>query len=103
MLHARCGLVEARACSNNDVPEPGPKLTIVGETPKAGCRIARAGDYTYLEQNTKKRSPWTRLAKAGHEIWWEFDKRGAQSYTGRVLIDGRLYTVGEAKKTFGIR
>jgi hypothetical protein len=38
------------------VPEPGPKLTIIGETPAARCRIAEAGDYTYVEQNIGRRA-----------------------------------------------
>jgi hypothetical protein len=49
------------------------------------------------------RSPGTRLAKKGHEIWWEFNKRGDRRYTGRLLVDGNLYTVSEAKKAFGVK
>lgn len=84
----------ARAC---------PRAEIVGDTPAAQCRIAEAGDYTYIEQNTGKKSPWTRLARQGHRIWWEFNKRGRKSYTGRLIIDGELYTVAEAKKKFNVR
>jgi hypothetical protein len=60
------------------VPEPAPKLKIVGETPSAQCRIAEAGGYTYIEQNSSK------------------------NYTGRLIIDGWLYTVSEATKRFGV-
>jgi hypothetical protein len=86
-----------------DVPEPGPKLKMVGKTAEAECRIAQAGDYTHIEQNTTKDSPWTRLAKRGHQIWWEFHKEGDRSYTRRLLVDGQLYTVSEAKKAFGAK
>jgi hypothetical protein len=40
----------------------------------------------------------TRLAKRGHEIWWEFHKDGDRGYAGRLLIDVQLYPVGKAKK-----
>ena len=80
------------------VPEPRPKLKITGETVAAHCRIAEAGDYTYIELITIKSSPWTRLAKKGHEIWWEFHRDGDRRYTGRLIIDDQLYTVSEAKK-----
>ena len=90
-------------CSDTVVPEAGPKLIIIGETPTARCRIAEAGDYRYVEQNTAKKSPWTSLAKNGHEIWWEFNKRRERRYTGRLLVDGHLYTVNEAKKALGVK
>jgi hypothetical protein len=51
-----------------------PEVEGVGKTAAAECRIAQGGDYTYIEQNTTKKSPWTRLAKRGHQIWWEFHK-----------------------------
>lgn len=76
---------------------------MLGETPAAQCRIAEAGDYTYIEQNTSKKSLWTRLAKKGHEIWWEFNKGGKKSYTGRMIIDGEVYTVSQAKKKFAVK
>ncbi len=45
-----------------------------------------------------RKSPWRRLAKKGHEIWWEFNKRGSRRHTRRLLIDGNPYTVSEAKR-----
>ena len=53
----------------------------------------------WLEQNTAKDSKWANLAREGHEIAWEFDSPGG-SYTGRVLIDGEIYTSREASKKF---
>ena len=82
---------------------PKPALKIVRDTPAAQCRIAEAGDYTYIEQNTNKKSAWTRLAKKVPEIWWEFNKRGDRSYTGRLIIHGQLYTVSEAKKSLAVK
>jgi hypothetical protein len=35
----------------------------------------------------------------GHEIAWEFDSPGG-AYTGRMLIDGDVYTASEATKRF---
>jgi hypothetical protein len=43
-----------------------------------------------------------RVGEAGarrHEIAWEFAARGG-SYTGRMLIDGEIYTPSEATKKF---
>jgi hypothetical protein len=53
----------------------------------------------WLEQNPKKRSKWARLAKAGHDVAWEFERPGGR-YTGRMLIDGEIYTPSEATKKF---
>jgi hypothetical protein len=53
----------------------------------------------WMEQNTAKDSRWAKLARQGHEIAWEFDSPG-ESYTGRVLIDGEIYTSPEATKKF---
>jgi len=80
-------------------PEPRPKLTIRGKTATAHCPVAEAGEYIYIEQNTKKKGPWTRLAKQGHEIWWEF-RKGNAKYTGRLIIDDEQYPVSEAKRRF---
>jgi hypothetical protein len=53
----------------------------------------------WLEQNPAKASKWAKLARQGHAIAWEFDgPRGA--YTGRMLIDGQIYTPSEATKKF---
>jgi hypothetical protein len=56
-------------------------------------------DYFWLEQNSEKRSKWAKLARQGHEIAWEFEGSGG-AYTGRILIDGEIYTPSEATKKF---
>ncbi len=53
----------------------------------------------WLEQNSAKASKWAKLAREGHQIAWEFDSPGG-AYTGRLLIDGEVYSTGEAVKTF---
>jgi len=53
----------------------------------------------WLEQNTAKKSKWAKLAREGHEIAWEFDNPGG-AYTGRLLIDGEVYSTAEATKKF---
>lgn len=53
----------------------------------------------WLEQNPAKASKWGKLARQGHEIAWEFESAGGP-YTGRMLIDGEIYTPGEATKKF---
>ena len=53
----------------------------------------------WIEQNDSKQSRWAKLAQEGHVIAWEFDSPGG-SYTGRILIDGEVYSTSEAVKTF---
>jgi len=53
----------------------------------------------WLEQNSGKSSKWAKFAREGHEVAWEFDSVGG-SYTGRMLIDGEMYTPSEATKKF---
>jgi hypothetical protein len=53
----------------------------------------------WIEQNATKSSKWAKLAREGHEIAWEFDNPGG-SYTGRLLIDGEIYTSAAATKKF---
>lgn len=53
----------------------------------------------WLEQNAEKDSKWAKLARDGHDIAWEFEGPGG-SYTGRILIDGEIYTPSEATKKF---
>ncbi|MGH9632212.1 MAG: hypothetical protein ACRD7E_28235 [Bryobacteraceae bacterium] len=53
----------------------------------------------WLEQNPEKASKWARLARKGHEAAWEFYGTGG-SYTGRMLIDGEIYTPSEATRKF---
>lgn len=53
----------------------------------------------WLEQNASKNSRWAKLARNGHAMAWEFESPGG-SYTGRLLIDGELYSTSEATKKF---
>ena len=53
----------------------------------------------WLEQNSAKNSKWAQLARDGHDVAWEFESPGG-TYTGRLLIDGRIYTTSEATKQF---
>jgi hypothetical protein len=53
----------------------------------------------WLEQNANKASKWAKLARKGHEVAWGFDSAGGH-YTGRLLIDGKIYTSAEATKKF---
>jgi hypothetical protein len=39
------------------------------------------------------------LARQGHQLAWEFAGPGG-AYTGRMLIDGEIYTPSEAMKKF---
>jgi hypothetical protein len=58
-----------------------------------------AEGHFWLEQNAAKRSKWAKLAKEGHAVAWEFAGSGG-AYTGRMLIDGEIYTTSEATKKF---
>jgi hypothetical protein len=53
----------------------------------------------WLEQNASKQTKWANLTRKGHEVAWEFAGRGG-SYTGRMMIDGEIYTPSEATKKF---
>jgi len=53
----------------------------------------------WLEQNPAKNSKWAKLARKGHAMAWEFAEPGS-AYTGRLLIDGTVYTTSEATKKF---
>jgi hypothetical protein len=54
----------------------------------------------WIEQNAAKASSkWAKLARKGHDIAWEFAAPGG-AYTGRMLIDGEIYTPSEATKKF---
>jgi hypothetical protein len=53
----------------------------------------------WLEQNAAKPSKWGKFAREGHKVAWEFTGQGG-SYTGRMLIDGDIYTPREATKKF---
>ena len=58
-----------------------------------------AEGHFWVEQNASKRSKWAKLAREGHQIAWEFTKPGG-TYSGRMLIDGEIYTPSEATKKF---
>ena len=58
-----------------------------------------AEGHFWLEQNPAKTSKWAKLAREGHEVAWEFEKPGG-GYTGRILIDGEIYSTSEATKKF---
>src|SRR5690242_17540022 len=56
-----------------------------------------AEGHLWLEQNPAKGSRWARLAREGHDVAWEFEKPSG-GYTGRILIDGQVYSMSEATK-----
>ncbi len=58
-----------------------------------------AEGHFWLEQNENKPSKWGKFAREGHEVAWEFDSPGG-AYSGRILIDGEIYTPSEATKKF---
>jgi len=67
---------------------------------RSSLRVFTTKDgHFWLEQNSAKASKWAKLARQGHRIAWEFDSSGG-AYTGRLLIDGHIYTVSEAAKRF---
>jgi hypothetical protein len=65
------------------------------------CFTDKDGHF-WLEQNTAKDSKWAKLAKDGHQVAWEFEAPGG-SYSGRILIDGEIYSTSEATKKFFAR
>ncbi len=80
-----------------------PKLTDmktwIDRTGHTKLRSYRGEDGNFwLEQNPAKRSPWATFAKKGHDVAWEFGADGG--YTGRILIDGDIYTAAEATRKF---
>jgi hypothetical protein len=52
----------------------------------------------WLEQNIAKRSKWAKFAHEGHDVAWEFAPGGG--YSGRMLIDGEIYTPSEVVNKF---
>jgi hypothetical protein len=62
------------------------------------CFTDKQGHF-WLEQNAEKASKWAKLAREGHDVAWEFDSPGG-AYTGRLLIDGGIYSSAEATKKF---
>lgn len=65
---------------------------------KLRCFTDAEGHF-WLEQNAAKDSKWAKLAREGHAMAWEFDGPGG-AYTGRLLIDGQIYTSREAARKF---
>ncbi len=53
----------------------------------------------WLEQNADKSSKWAKLAREGHTVAWEFESSGG-AYSGRILVDGEIYSVSDASKKF---
>ena len=88
---------------NSIIEDVTPKLTDMstwtGRTGHDQLRsyVTEDGSF-WLEQNAHKTSKWARLAREGHDIAWEFGAN--RRYTGRMLIDGNVYTPAEATKTF---
>lgn len=62
------------------------------------CFTDRDGHF-WLEQNASKDSKWAALARDGHEVAWEFESPGG-GYTGRLLVDGEIYSTSEATRKF---
>jgi hypothetical protein len=56
-------------------------------------------NHLWVEQNASKASKWAKLARKGHAIAWELDSPD-RAYTGRLLIDGHVYTSAEATNKF---
>lgn len=93
-----------------DTPSPGVPLRDGGEAERLDFmdrpdRSGRFASFTdqktgtfLLEQNASKTSKWAKFASQGHEVAWEFGAN--RRYTGRMLIDGEIYTPAEATKTF---
>ena len=52
----------------------------------------------WLEKNVHKTSKWSKPARESHDIAWEFGAN--RRYTGRLLIDGEIYTPSEATRGF---
>jgi hypothetical protein len=80
-----------------------PKLTDMstwtGRTGKDGLRSFNDEDGNFwLEQNASKTSKWAKLADEGHDVAWEFGAN--RRYTGRMLVDGGIFTPSEATKQF---
>jgi hypothetical protein len=73
--------------------------TWTGRTGKDGLRsfTAEEGNF-WLEQNATKTSKWAKLASEGHAVAWEFGAN--RRYTGRMMVDGGIFTPAEATKKF---
>jgi hypothetical protein len=64
------------------------------------CKFRGELERFRLEQNSAEGSKQAKLAREGHQVAWEFESPG-RAYTGRVLIDGVVYTTAaEAAKKF---
>jgi hypothetical protein len=75
--------------------------TWTGRTGHDGLRSFNDGGAAatfWLEQNATKTSKWAKFASQGHDVAWEFGTN--RRYTGRMLIDGGIYTPAEATRKF---
>jgi hypothetical protein len=73
--------------------------TWTGRTGVDGLRSFRDEDGNFwLEQNAAKTSKWAKLAGKGHDVAWEFGAN--RRYTGRMLVDGEIFTPSEATEKF---
>ena len=73
---------------------------LAGPARNSGLRCFTDSEgHLWVEQNAAKASKWAKLARQGHEVAWEFDKPGG-GYTGRMLIDGEIYSPSDATKRF---
>jgi len=61
--------------------------------------LTTPGGCFWLEQNPEKRSKWAKLAREGHQIAWEFERPGG-TYTGRMLVDGKITNPSDATKKY---
>jgi len=67
--------------------------------PFKAASFTDAEGHLWLEQNPAKASKWAKLARQGHQLAWEFAGPGG-AYTGRMLIDGKIYIPSQATKKF---
>ena len=69
-------------------------------TPKSGlpCVDSTLRPTRWVAQNPDKPTIWGALARAGHQVAWEFWKNG--SYTGQVMIDQRIQSAEAAIQVF---
>jgi hypothetical protein len=61
--------------------------------------FTNANGHFWLDQNATKPSKWGSFAHSGHAVAWECNSLGGK-YTGRMLVDGEVYTLAAATKKF---
>jgi hypothetical protein len=80
-------------------PELSDMTTWKDRKGRTGLRSFTADDgKVWIEQNSAKHSRWAKFAREGHDVAWEFESSGG--YSGRMLIDGEIFTPAEATKRF---